>query len=672
MSIQLLLLMGLSLVIVLPIVWIIVNEIDHKDKVKENAGTSLLTKKSKNNILYDMYLFFSRFPITKRYIDQISRKYEVICPLEQKVIAKKTMQVALLTWIICGIAFVGIFILKPNYHNAILGIMLVYVINNEIILYMMNTAEINLLEQMVVFVSNVRHNYHINRMVDDAIVESMDGLNYEMKLHAKRLYEVITSNTIKEDVMKYNATTHNKYLKMFLSLCTSVLDFTDRKVNGQLLFTSNMENLKKEINIEILKQKKLKFVFSGTVFVTMAVCLPIDAIQNFGISMAPSLENFYKGRGGILSVSIIFMSAIIVYLRNNSLKETKRLIPKNYHYLERIERLNFIKKSLDNYIEKNYGKVQILKETLKRIGETISPRQLLLKRMLISIVVLIICLFLSFFMHYSNKYNLIYRVSDIDLQATSITSKQSELMKETILNYTNQYKNDAITEDNLLSILTNEGIFYNTSINERIVKEVITRINKYQNEYFKWYELLICFGVAGVAFQVPLWAVLYKKRVLLLNMEDEVNQFNSIIYMMMYINHITVKDLLEQLELFAIVFKQSIQECINDYNSGDIEALKRLKERENFGPLRRLVDNLIRCDAISIDKAFDEIASDRENYHDRRKQENEISIQKRADIAKTISWIPAVLVTIYLLFPIFYASLKELEGFRESLSMLGF
>jgi hypothetical protein len=562
--------------------------------------------------------------------------------------------------------------MNPSLHNAVLAVILVFVINNEVVNYQVSNAEIKLLEEMSVFISDVRHNYHINRMVDDAILLSIDGLGYEMRLHANKLYEIIISNNIKQEVISYNAAMHNKYLKMFLSLCISVIEFNDKKVNGQHLFTANLQHLKREINIEILKLKKLKHVFSGSVFVTIAVCIPIDAIQVFGTSLVPELESFYLGRGGILFVGVILLAAVLVYLLINSLKETKSISYKNYKYLKKMEKVRSIKKALDNYTEKNYGKMVSLRETLKKIGEVISPRQLLLKRMMTAIITFLLCIGLVFYIHSNNRHNLLSKVNNIRSVNQVTAQKQLELMKETTLRYVEKYKEEEVTKEFLLEELKSEKIFYNNLIIEDIAEEAIRRIVLYQAEFFRWYELLFCLGISMIAYFIPYCMVLYKKRILHMNMEDEVNQFNSIIYMMMYIDHMTVKDLLVQMELFAYVFKASIQECINDYNSGEQEALMRLKEIETFGPFRRLVDNLIRCDMIPIDKAFDDIASDRENYQDRRKQENEISIQKRTDVAKPLSFVPAVLVTIYLLLPLLFASLKELESFKESLSSLGF
>jgi hypothetical protein len=672
MDFHLIIIMAVSLAVVLPAVGYFVHVIDQKDKVKINSGAAIFVRKSKKNTLYSTYIYLSKFFLTSGYMDKISRKYEVLCPGDFSMVAKKTMEAAITSWVLCLTELIIIYLMKPNLHNGVLAVILVFVINNEVINYQVRNAEVKLLEELAVFISDVRHNYHINRMVDDAILLSMDGLGHEMKVHAKKLYEVIISNNIKEDVIRYNAAVHNKYLKMFLALCISVIEFNDKKVNGQLLFTLNLQHLKREINIEVLKLKKLKHVFSGTVFVAIAVCLPIDAIQSFGISLVPELQSFYMGEGGTLYVGLILLSAVMVYLLISNLKESKRLVPKSYRYLEKLEKIRFLKKALDNYSEKNYGKMLTLKETLKRVGENISPKQLLLKRMIASSITFLLCTLLAVYIHYSNRQNITGQVADIQSVTTVNNTKQLDQIEECILRYIEVYKKEKVNEELILNKLSEEKNYFSAIIKENIAKEIVNRIMQYQSEYFHWYELILCFGISVIAYFIPYWMVLYKKRILHMSMEDEVNQFNSIIYMLMYIDHMTVKDLLEQMELFAYVFKPSLQECINDYNSGDIEALTRMKEKESFGPFRRLVDNLIRCDMIAIDKAFDDIASDRENYHDRRKQENEISIQRRADIAKPLSFVPAVLVTIYLLLPLLAASLKELESFRESLSSMGF
>lgn len=665
---QMFLLMGIALAIVLPVVIYIIHVIDRKDKIKNNIGASLAIKGSKYSILLKLYSFVKVFALTKSYIYKINLRYEMLYPGDPKEIGKKTMQTTLITWFTCIVSIVLLFINKLNFNNLCVGTILVYVINQEIIGFMVKSTEIRLLEEMLVFISNIRHNYYINRMVDDAILLSLDGLSYEMRVHANTIYEIVTSNNLKEDVINYNATIHNKYFKMLLSLCTGVLEFTDKKVKGQYLFAANLENLKKEINIEILKQKKLRYLFSGVTFVGIAVIVPIDAIKKFAVSMMPELDSFYSGRSGLIYVVVTLITAFVVYVLNNHLKETKQTYPKDYRYLKKIEENKYISRALHNYSEKHYGKMEQLRETLNRIGETISPKQLLLQRMMASILTFVLSITFVMFIHENNKKNITEKVTELSSLTTITNLNQEEIMKDAILEQVKILKDEeGITTEQVFNDLVNNNVFYNSKINEAIAEEVVCRVEEYQNEYFKWYELIICFATSFTSFYIPYWIILFKKKVLLMNMEDEVNQFNSIIYMMMFIEHITVRDILEELELFSVVFKQSIQECINDYNSGELEALTALKEKEKYIPFKRIIDNLIRCDAMSIDKAFDEISSDRESYHDRRKQENEISVQKRADIAKPLSWIPTGLVMIYLTLPLLMASLNELQEFSKAI-----
>lgn len=665
---QMILTMSIALAIVLPIVIYIIHVIDRKDKIKNNIGATLGIKEPKDGILLKIYSFTKGFALTKGYIYKITLRYEMLYPGEPKEIGKKTMETVLITWFTCIISIVLLFVNKLTFNNLCVGIILVYVFNQEIVGFMLKSTEIRLLEEMVVFISNIRHNYYINRMVDDAILLSLDGLSYEMRVHANTIYEIITSNNLKEDVINYNATFHNKYFKMLLSLCTGVLEFTDKKINGQYLFAANLENLKKEINMEILKQKKIRYLFSGVTFVTIAVIVPIDAIKKFGVSMMPELDRFYSGRAGLIYVAITFITAVVVYILNNHLKETRQTYPKDYRYLKKIEKNKYINRALNNYSEKNYGKMERLRETLKRIGETMSPRQLLLQRMMVSILTFFLSIIFVIFLHESNRKNLTDKVTNISTLTTITNLNQQEMMENVILDQVILLKDEeGITTEYVLNDLVNRNMFYNSKINEAIAEEVVNRVEKYQNEYFKWYELIICFTTSFISFYIPYWMILFKKKILLMNMEDEVNQFNSIIYMMMFIEHITVRDILEELELFSIVFKQSIQECINDYNSGELEALTALKEKESYIPFKRIIDNLIRCDAMSIDKAFDEISSDRESYHDRRRQENEISVQKRADIAKPLSWIPTALIMIYLTLPLLMESINELQEFSKAI-----
>ncbi len=663
---KLLFIMGAGVLLILPIVFYLLEVIDRKQRTERNYGASF-AEKPKRNIYRKLYQLLIGSMLTAGYSLRIRRFYELLYPGEEDDIRRKTVGTIGITWLVCAITILIIFVSKPNFNNAAVVLLLVYVLNTEIVVFLTVNLELKILEEMCVFFSNVRHNFYLNQMVDDAILLALqDTKSLEMKLHAKKIYEVIISSSLKESAIAYNAAMHNQYMKMFLSLCLNVIEYSDMEVRGQNLFTANLDNLKKEINNEILKIKKIRYKFSGLTFVAIAVCLPIDTIKNYGLSMLPEMDSFYNGSSGAIYVTLTILTAFIIYILNNKLKEMKVSLPQEHALLKRLDKVGMIRNALDNYMEKNYSRMAKLQVVLKRLGEIITPRQLLLKRMLISAITTMGMVLFFLFLHQINQYNLLQKVNQLPKEITSVNEAQKETIKQTILEYVSRYLRIKDLEKSIvIKELAKQGIFYQDKLNDAIVDEVFIRIKKYYQEYFKWYELLISIGIGIITFYLPYWLILYKKSIQQMNMEDEVNQLNAIIFMLMYCDHITVKQLLEEMELFAVVFKQPLQECINDYNSGDVEALERMRDGEAFEPFKRLVNNLIRCDDVAIYKAFDEIAADRENYHERRKLENEILVQKRADRAQLLSYLPAGMVLIYLILPMIVTSMDALKMFQE-------
>ena len=127
---------------------------------------------------------------------------------------------------------------------------------------------------------------------------------------------------------------------------------------------------------------------------------------------------------------------------------------------------------------------------------------------------------------------------------------------------------------------------------------------------------------------------------------------------------ISILNILEFMEDFAVLFKDSIHTCINDFDAGDIEALNKMKETEKFEPFRRIVNGLIISDKIGICNAFDEISTDQVYYQDKRKLDNEMLLAKKGVIGKIIANIPLILtIGLYLITPFVVESLNQLKEF---------
>ena len=162
-----------------------------------------------------------------------------------------------------------------------------------------------------------------------------------------------------------------------------------------------------------------------------------------------------------------------------------------------------------------------------------------------------------------------------------------------------------LRKDDFYSSATDEEI---TSAAEWIHKDLVT----IQNEYLKWFEFLISFGVATIAYYGPVWMLMFQKIMRQMEMENEVMQFQTIILMLMKIERVNVEMILEWLERYSNIFREPISKCVNNFESGPWEALEELKNDVAFPQLIRIIESLQSAvEKIPIRQAFDELDTER-------------------------------------------------------------
>ncbi len=164
------------------------------------------------------------------------------------------------------------------------------------------------------------------------------------------------------------------------------------------------------------------------------------------------------------------------------------------------------------------------------------------------------------------------------------------------------------------------------------------------------FDFIVSFFI-GVILSITFYAGYYMKiilirQILIMDREEEIVRFQSIILMLMHIDKISVEQILRQISDFAVVFKNEMNEIINQMSGNGMKTIKQIKEKTGFLPFEKLMDNFLACDAVEIVDAFSGIEVDRSYYVEKHKQENENIISKKASIAKFIAFIPLCLVII--------------------------
>lgn len=145
------------------------------------------------------------------------------------------------------------------------------------------------------------------------------------------------------------------------------------------------------------------------------------------------------------------------------------------------------------------------------------------------------------------------------------------------------------------------------------------------------------------------FALFLREEMIKLEREEEVMRFQNIILMLMESENINIQMILEQMEVFAVTFKSKIEYLLDEYPYRGFKIFEEIKEESGFKPFDRLMESFIACDSMSIDRAFDDVKSDRQYYVEKHKMDNEIIIDNKGAVAKLIALLPLYAIIIFKL-----------------------
>ena len=542
---------------------------------------------------YRFYAFLLHNPLTKTMTLRVRSKYELICPAREQYIVQRTVSTIGIAWLSVFLEIMIVLSLNHGIVQTMIAIALGMIVHNEVIAFQSRHLEEKILQQFEQFISEVRHYYYVSEMIDEAIFDAMDHTSYEMRIHAQKLYDIITSDHYEELAEQYYLSTHNTFFHLMLSLCITVLEYGDRTIGKQSLFIMNLSNLKTEVNIELLKLKQINYLYAGLTFVILSPMTLLKAIELWAVSNLPELNSFYHSGLGAVTAILIIGSSLLLYLTVGELRESRINRGSHHLVLEQFLQCRWVHKCIDHYIQRFQLRMQRLQTRIDASCEVVQLRDVVGMKFL-----------------------------------------------------------DACCGATLVTIMS---IFF-------IIRD---------HERYDWYELVLAILTARLCFMIPDIRLLFHRKLAVMGREEEIIQYQSIVLMLMYIERISVLEILERIEEFSYIFRKPIQNCINDYNASDMEALEKMKQETRFLPFQRFVDNLMISDEIGIERAFDEIAADREYFQEKRKQENEMNLNRRYEISKFIAYIPAILVIgAYLILPFLIECYRQLNEYREIMNTL--
>ena len=644
---------GILSVVVL-ILWRLQQKEERITKSKKVSGNG-------KNHLYAFFWLFTHVPLLDRYFRKVLRTVEKLYPADQLSINKKATTMMLKKLGLTAAIIIVITIISGgDIFYIAMGIFAAIVLFDYSLTHTLENMEMELLEQLQSFLSDVRHYYMQSMILVDAVGDTLDDIPFEISLHIQKLYDILNSPIMEEKVEEYVQSDPNRFFLLLTSICTVVSDKGDAEKIDNSTFLDSIAYLKEEVNTELLKLRNRNYKFKFLCTMSLMMVFFIKPIESWAIGNMPDLEEFYSGIAGKSLMISTFILSFICYKLVEILRDSKRGELKRYSVWGQIGKIPFVSRFYNRIINRHYTKALKLNDDLKEVGDQTGPKAFLIQSTIVAIAAFILINFMFTAGIVGKKVTMLRDfTASFDSQLVP-NQKYLEVMQGASQEYAQLYKGrslKSLDEDELTKEIYTNSSVTNKEYARLVAQEVISQIAAYKNTYYKWWHLIIAIIGAVIAFFIPYAILKFKIWVATMNKDDEVNQFQTLVLVLMYTNGIKLDDILEWMDRFAYSFKASIETCITEIESGERKALEKMKRSETFQPFKRFVDCLLEIDSVGVAKAFDEVQSDRAYSLKNREQQNSMIVDERSKHAGLIAIVPGLfLLFTYLMGPmIIYA-----------------
>ena len=670
------------------VAFLIINKFTNKKNTKFVAslvdGTK--TKSFSKEIMYQkIYLILVRIPFLRRYILKIRRRLEII-NLEDEYLTRMQTAQMMTRAILVVIPLTIVIIVVAKNNVVLLATLLLFELffTETLLSGMVDKVDNKLLKEQIDMFSEMRHAYHEFNLVEEAVYEVAQNDELDVSRQAQKIYEILISDDPEMELEKYYDIAPNSFLKEFAGITYLTKEFGDRQdSDGASLYLKNLNNITQEMQIEILKREKLDYVFQSLALIAALPILFLEPIKKWAVGMFAFTKSFYDGKIGFIVQMLLIVVTFICYmlvrkLKDNGSVDTGRDMQNPWE--QKLYKKKYIKKFIDKIVPKEGTKEYRLKiKLMKESATKLKIEWLYIDRCMFAIVAFIISMFMFWELH-NITIEYIYEEpkADYDILGNMNSDQEKSAMAELEVHnkYMDKYRSDkGVTVEMIQKDLAKEDYYKSATDDE--LKEAAEWVHEdlvtLQNEYLKWFEFLISFGIATIAYYGPIWMLMFQKIMRQMEMENEVMQFQTIILMLMKIERVNVEMILEWLERYSNIFREPISKCVNNFESGPWEALEELKNDVAFPQLIRIVESLQSAvEKIPIRQEFDELDTERAYYQEKRKDSNERLISRKSLIGKVVGFAPMVSMFVgYLIAPLCVIGLLSMtEAFQNMSSQM--
>ncbi|MGG0174375.1 hypothetical protein [Paenibacillus dokdonensis] len=624
----------------------------------------------------------SKIPGLSAYIQRVRKRISGVHAYDEFRLRRETTKITLVILGILASSALILFMLNPSVSFLLLVLLTAVIINSLLIDMYVNRMEKKLLMQMIDLFSEVRHRYQQHEMVDEAIYEAAESAGYEASVHTRKIYEALNAKDPSEELEKFYETAPNRFLKAFAGISFMIMEFGDKVKEQGSIYLQGLSGLTKEIHLEILRREKLDYLLKGLNVIALAPVFFTKPIERWARSSFPAMDEFYTSKLGYITKIVIFIVIILSFVLLQRLQQdnetTYRWSDKKKTWEQFLSSFSVIRLTASFMAPKpaTPAYAQIIR-LLKESSTHLRYEWFYIRRIMLFILSFAVTLTIMMVLHQTAKSHILHapvggntffgQVSSDQRDAGHQLSDQDlRVMKEVGMSSSASYDEIASRINGRQNINSSKDTLVNST------NRILSKLKAYNQEYLKWWEILTAFLIGWAGYQFPLWLLYFQRKIRYMDMRHEVYQFQTVISMLREMERISVEEILEWMNRFAIIFKVPIQRCVLHHDHGAEMALTQLKEEVRLIEFQRIVDKLLLCvEKIPIAQAFDDLENEMSFYFEQRKQEYEKIIDTKAGLGKMFGFAPMyALIFMYLVVPLIVISFMQMNVYYEQIQKI--
>lgn len=635
-----------------------------------------------NSFFAKSYHVGLKIPGVSHYILLMRKKLSYQQGMSEYLLRCHTMKLTFTIWISFIISGCVLLSFQPGISFIILSLLVGIIINSLFLDMTVARYERKLLSEMVELFADVRHKYHQHGMVEEALYEAAESVTGEATRHAMLIYTALTSTNPDEELERYYETAPNRFLKAFAGISYMVMEFGDQDTEHGSVFLKGISSLTQEIHLEILRLDKLDYLLKGLNVISLAPVFFTKPIEKWARSSFPTMNDFYDSKMGVivlLSIYVIIIACYILLQQLQRNQETvfrvseKKKIPEKQMYRWKWMRVIVSSFSPRPGTSSYNSMVRLLRET----NTHLKIEWFLVRRLVCFAMCFVFTIGSIQFLHLLEQGHLVSKpvmsttiFGELPAEELAESRAWSELDEKVMRDLNMNSKSTSEEIEQSLLELSQDHLAKEDLLNA--VPRIMDKLQAWNREVFKWWELLISFGVGYVGYQLPVLLLYIQRKVRSMDMRHEVYQFQTVISILREMDRMSVEEILEWLNRFAVIFKTPIQKCLLHYEHGPEAALEELKQEVSLPEFQRVVDKLLlSLGAITIKEAFDDLEGQMSFYFEQRRQEYAKLIETKAEWGRMIGFTPMyALIFLYLVVPLIAVSFTQMNIYYDQIQKI--